>query len=113
MTSAVPSFAVHAMQTLETLRDAMEALAALDDADVDLIDGVLTVEFANGSQLVLNRQEAAAQIWLSSVLGPAHFGYDAATGRWLDDRNGRELRETLAEALTRSTGRSVCADDLA
>lgn len=108
----MPSFAVHSIQTLETFRDTFEALTALEDADIDLIDGVLTIEFEDGAQMIINRQEAASQIWLSSVLGPAHFSYDATQDVWIDDRSGRELRDTLAEALSRSTGHPVSAADL-
>ncbi|MFN4262470.1 MAG: iron donor protein CyaY [Thioalkalivibrionaceae bacterium] len=106
------NFAIQSIQTLEALQEALENISALEDADIDLIDGVLTIEFENGAQLIINRQEAAAQIWLSSILGPGHFGYDAEKNAWINDRDGRELIETLAEALTRSTGQTVTPDDL-
>lgn len=107
-----PSFAVQTDRVLEQLQDRLEALEALEDADIDLIDGVLTVAFDDGGQMILNRQEASRQIWLSSVLGPAHFSFDAERSQWIDDRNGRELTETVAEALEKKTGQAIAAADL-
>ncbi len=101
------SFSVVASRLLEDLMERMEAVEALEDADIDLIDGILTVEFDDGSQIILNRQEAARQIWLVSPLGPAHFGFDAASGQWRDDRGGAPLTDTLERALSAKLGQPV------
>lgn len=101
------SFYVRATEALESLLARMEECSALDDADMDIIDGVLTVEFDDGGQIILNRQEALEQIWLASPLGPAHFTYDNERAVWLDDRTGEELLGVLEQALSRKTGTSV------
>jgi CyaY protein len=61
----------------------------------------MTIEFDDGAQIILNRQEAAQQIWLSSPEGPAHFGYSEEQDSWLDDRNGDDLYATLARVIER------------
>lgn len=94
-----PSFAVFAEQTLDDFYARLSDHPDLGDLDIDLIDGVLTLEFEDGAQMILNRQEAAEQIWLSSPEGPAHFGYDEASGQWQNDRTGETLETTLARVL--------------
>ena len=101
------SFSLHASQTLEDLMGRMEAHDALLDLDMDLADGVLTVVFEDDSRIILNRQEGARQLWMASPLGPAHFGFDPGSGRWIDDKTGEGLIETLERALTLKVGEAI------
>ncbi|WP_018872959.1 iron donor protein CyaY [Thioalkalivibrio sp. ALJ16] len=98
------SFAVFAEQTLDDIQTRLSDQSALDDLDIDLIDGVMTIEFEDGAQMILNRQEAAQQIWLSSPEGPAHFGYSEDEGAWIDDRNGDDLHATLVRVIEQKLG---------
>lgn len=101
------SFALHATQTLEDILDRMSRDDALSDLDFDLIDGVLTIEFDDGGTIILNRQEAAQQLWLASPEGPAHFGYDSQQDAWCNDRTGDTLLDTLNRVLSEQTGESI------
>lgn len=101
------SFAVRVGQVFEGIMERIEAHPALEDLDVDLVDGVLQVEFEDGSQIVVNRQEPLQQIWVASPLGPAHFSFDAVRDAWLDDRTGVTLTETLEKAFSAKLGREV------
>ena len=92
-----PSFAVRAAELLDQILEQLEAVDALEDLEMDLVDGVLTVTFDDGGKLIINRQEATEQIWVASPLGPAHFGFDATEGCWVDDRSGETLVRTLEE----------------
>ncbi len=105
------SFSVRASELLESILERMESQEALEDVDMDLIDGVLTVEFEDATQLIINRQEALQQIWVASPLGPAHFGYDADAGDWLDDRTGEALYTTLGKALGTKMGMPIDLHD--
>lgn len=102
-----PSFAVFAEQTLDDIYARLSDHPDLGDLDIDLIDGVLTLEFEDGAQMILNRQEAAQQIWLSSPEGPAHFGYAEAEGQWQNDRTGETMETTLARVLGGKLGTSI------
>ncbi len=104
-----PSFDLQAEQTLEAIANALEALEALDDTEIDLIDGVLTLEFEDGGQVILNRQSAANQLWMASPDGPAHF--DLVDGEWKNDKTGEELRIALGRALSRKLGQDVKLTD--
>ena len=66
-------FEARARAVLERLMDRIEA-AAGDVWDVDLEDGVLTVELPGGGQYLLNRHAPTGELWLSSpASGAAHF----------------------------------------
>ena len=100
-----PSFDLRAEQTLETIASALEELEALDDTEIDLIDGVLTLEFDDSSQVIINRQAAASQLWMASPDGPAHF--DMHDDGWKNDRNGEDLLLALGKALSRKLSQDI------
>jgi CyaY protein len=84
-----------------------EALGALDGVDVDLADGILTLEFDEGPKVVVNSHSAARQIWVAANLAAAHFSPDAKTGRWFDSKTGEELWDRLRAILTERLGHPV------
>jgi frataxin len=95
-----------------TLRDLQAALedALGDEAEVDLRGGILTVEFDDGRQFVLNKHTPNRQLWLSSpVSGAAHFN-PAGSGAWLATRRGGALNAILAADLSQALGRPVALD---
>lgn len=105
------SFSVQAGEMLETILSQLEAEAACDDLDMDIVDGVLTVEFEDGGQIIINRQEPLRQLWVASPLGPAHFGFDAERGVWVDDKTGVTLMTTLSKALSQKLGQPISLAD--
>jgi len=84
-----------------------EALSALDGVDVDLANGILTLEFDEGPKVVVNSHSAARQIWVAANLAAAHFSPDAKTGRWFDSKTGEELWDRLRSVLTERLGHPV------
>ncbi len=96
-----PEFDALARTTLTGLADRLEA--ALADADVELREGVLTVELADGRQYVINRHAPNRQIWLSSPVSGAHHFY-AAPGGWVSTRGGVTLEALLAAELGLAPG---------
>jgi CyaY protein len=91
---------------LEEVARALEAFDP-DELDFRLADGVLTLEFGDGTRFVLNRQTAADQMWLAAGARAWHYGWDAGRERWVDDRDGHELRTRLAEVVGDQLGRPV------
>jgi len=76
-----------------------KSLGSLDDLDVDLADGILTVEFEEGPKVVINSHSAARQIWVAANLAAGHFSYDPKTSRWFDSKTGQELWDRLDAIL--------------
>jgi CyaY protein len=76
------------------------------DIDVELKQGgVLEVECADGSKIIVNRHLAAREIWLAAKSGGFHFRPN--NGRWIGTRDGEELMVVLARCLSEQTGETV------
>ena len=75
-----------------------------DEVDYSAGDGALTIEFPDDARFVLSRQSATLQIRLAAGAHGWHFNYDLATDRWIDDKDGRDLYERLAESLSEKLG---------
>lgn len=77
--------------------DRLEAALEACDAEIDWTQvgaGVVELEFANGSKIVVNRHAAAREIWVAARSGGFHFRWDGEC--WRDTRDGRELFEALS-----------------
>jgi CyaY protein len=83
----------------------------LDGLDVDAVDfsagdGLLSIEFEDGTRFVLNRQTAARQMWFAAGTRAWHYDWDAAAERWADDRDGHDLHARIAEAVAEKLARA-------
>jgi|SRR5213082_2396566 len=97
-------FAKRADEALERIEAALEASGV--EADVELKEGgVLDIEFADGSRMVINRHGAARELWVAARAGGFHFRWDGAA--WRDTREGTELFAALSKLVSAQSGRSV------
>jgi len=78
-----------------------------DEVDFAETDGVIQLEFADGTRYVLNRQAAANQMWYAAGARAWHYDWDAAQESWADDRDGHDLFENLARTVSDKLGRGV------
>lgn len=86
----------------------IEAQLEACDADIDFEradGGILTIEFANGSKIIVNRHSAAQEIWVAARSGGFHFRPDATT--WIDTRDGEELMTKLSRLASEQAGQSI------
>ena len=89
---------------LERIARAVEETGA--DCDCEPKDsGVLELEFADGSRIVVNRHSAAHQIWVAARSGGYHFRWNGSD--WVDTREGGELLAALSKLVSEQSGRSV------
>jgi iron-sulfur cluster assembly protein CyaY len=89
---------------LERISRALEESGA--DCDWELkAGGVLELEFADGSRMVINRHSAARQIWVAARSGGYHFRHDGE--RWVDTRDGGELFAKLSRQVSEQSGAPV------
>jgi CyaY protein len=80
----------------------------LEDADLDFeqpADGILEIEFDDGSKIVINRHNAAREIWAAARSGGFHFRYDGAA--WRDTRDNTELFAKLSALIAAQGGGAV------
>jgi CyaY protein len=91
----------------DELKKLEHKLGELPEAEVDSTGDVITMEFMDGAKYVINSHRAARQIWLSAEMRAAHYGWDAGSGRWLDDKTGEELYGRIEGALSARLGRPI------
>lgn len=97
-------FESQADATLAALERALDAAGV--DADVLAKGaGLLELEFADGSRMVINRHTAAREIWVAAKQGGFHFR--RAGDGWRDTRDGGELFAALSRLVSAQSGKPV------
>src|SRR5213592_1866959 len=97
-------FAALAEQALSRIETSLEESGV--DADVELKPGgVIEIEYADGSRMIINRHAAAREIWVAARAGGFHFRWDGAA--WRDTREGTELFAALSSLVSAQSGQSV------
>lgn len=91
---------------MHTVLDALDEFDP-DEVDANLAMGVLTMEFADGSRCIMNRQTAAHQIWLAYGAQAWHFDRGPDGDGWVDTKGRGKLEVVLAEVLGGKLGRPV------
>lgn len=79
--------------------------AGLENAELDFetpADGILEIEFDDGSKMVINRHNVAREIWVAARSGGYHFR--PADGGWKDSRDGEDLYVKLARLIAQQGG---------
>jgi CyaY protein len=108
------------MTDLEYLDHAEAALTAVElacdrindetDADVDnqRTGGMITLTFANRSQIVINLQKPLQEIWMAARAGGFHYKFNNGTnqdkGQWLDTKDGSEFFAGLSRYASEQSG---------
>lgn len=77
------------------------------DIDYDTAGGILTLEFANGSQIIINKQAPLTQIWVAARSGGFHFDFDVAAECWRLAASGEELFSCLNRICSEQAGEPV------
>ncbi|MEZ9699640.1 iron donor protein CyaY [Vibrio sp. 10N.261.46.E12] len=88
------------MQNIEEAIDESEA-----DIDYEVTGNVMTLEFENRSQIIINRQEPMKEIWLASKSGGFHF--KLIDDKWICSKTGMELFEMVKEECVKHAGEEI------
>ena len=93
-------FMDRAEQLLQTVEHGCDAINDITDADIDnqRVGGMVTLTFANGSQIVVNLQKPLHEVWLAAKSGGFH--YRCADGFWRDTKTGSEFFADLSRCAT-------------
>lgn len=96
-----------AESALETLEDAIDDLNESTDMDVDAqrVGGMITLVFANKSQIVVNLQKPLHEIWLATQSGGYHYKWSGSA--WLDTKTQAEFWEQLSTDMSEQSGHQV------
>jgi CyaY protein len=84
--------------------------AGLDASEADLdfamaSAGVLEIEFADRSKIIVNRHGAAKEMWVAAKSGGFHYRWDGHA--WRDTRDQSELMSALSQMVSRQAGEPV------
>jgi CyaY protein len=92
-------FVDQCQKTLSMIEAAVEQ-AADDGAEVDFETqgGILEIECADGSKIIVSPHLIARELWVAAKSGGFHFRNDVVEG-WVDTRTGEPLSVRLAEIL--------------
>ena len=85
---------------LAAIENALEAAGA--DIDSDINGGILTLEFFDGSKVIINRQSPLREIWVAAKSGGFHFRFDGAA--WRDTRSNETLDALLTRVIAEQSG---------
>jgi len=75
------------------------------DIDYESVGNVMTLEFEDRSQIIINRQEPMHEIWLASRSGGFHF--KLTDDQWTCSKTGLELMELLKGECEKHAGESI------
>ncbi len=116
MTKIEPTFNMHqiVMTDLEFLDQAEHLLLAVEqacdrlneetDADIDnqRTGGMITLSFANRSQIILNLQKPLHEVWMAAKSGGYH--YKLVEGTWQDTKGQGEFFANLSRYASEQAG---------
>lgn len=86
----------------------IEAGLEASDADLDFAmvsAGVLEIEFADRSKIIVNRHAAAKEMWVAAKSGGFHYRWDGSV--WRDTRDNSELMAALSKLVSAQAGEPV------
>ncbi|GAB3630084.1 iron donor protein CyaY [Pandoraea terrae] len=83
--------------------------AAVEDSGADMdcerSGNVLTLEFDDGSKIIVNLQTPMSEIWVAARSGGFHYRLQG--DQWRDTRDNSELFEALSRFATQQAGEPV------
>jgi CyaY protein len=89
---------------LKQIETALEASGV--DLDFAMVSaGVLEIEFADRSKIIVNRHGAAKEMWIAARSGGFHFRWDGDA--WRDTRDNTELMAVLSALASAQAGEPV------
>ncbi|MFD2179187.1 iron donor protein CyaY [Veronia pacifica] len=75
------------------------------DIDYETTGNVMTLEFEDRSQVIINRQEPMQEIWLASKSGGYHFAY--RDEQWVCTRTNTLFMDMVKQECSKHAGEDV------
>ena len=92
--------------TLMAIEEALEQQEI--EIDYETVSGILTLEFADHSKIVINRQPAVKQLWIAAKSGGFHLNYDPAQMTWvLETDSSLDVAQLLSRLCSEQSGENV------
>lgn len=88
---------------LQNIEEAIDESGA--DIDYEVTGNVMTLEFEDRSQIIINRQEPMHEIWLASKSGGFHF--KLIEDKWTCSKTGLELMTMVKEECEKHASEDI------
>lgn len=89
--------------TLARIEEAIESSGA--DIDYETASGILTLEFEDGSKIIINRQGATQELWVAARSGGFHYRW--TDGTWRNTRDDSEFMAALSGFASQQAGEPI------
>ncbi|MDR7094426.1 iron donor protein CyaY [Hydrogenophaga laconesensis] len=80
-----------------------------DDTDADIdnqrVGGMITLTFANRSQIVVNLQKPLHEVWMAARAGGFHYRFDGSV--WMDTKGQGEFFAHLSRCASEQSGQPL------
>lgn len=102
-----PEFMDRADALLKAVEACCDRINDETDADVDnqRTGGMVTLTFANGSQIVINQQKPLHEIWLATKAGGYHYRW--VNSQWSDTKGQGEFFSALSRNASLQAGQDL------
>jgi CyaY protein len=92
---------------LLTVEAACDRINELSNVDIDnqRTGGMVTLTFANRSQIIINLQKPLHEVWMAARAGGFHYKFSA--DRWLDTKDGSEFFSTLSRCASEQAAQTL------
>ncbi len=97
----------HAERLLALVESSCDRINDETDADIDnqRVGGMVTLTFANRSQIIINLQKPLQEVWLAARSGGYHYKFDGA--HWMDTKGQGEFWQSLSRYASEQSGQAL------
>ncbi len=102
-----PEFMDRAEQLLASVEACCDGINDTTEADIDnqRVGGMVTLSFANRSQIIINLQKPLHEVWMAAKSGGYHYKFDSA--QWLDTKGTGEFFAHLSRDASAQAGQTL------
>lgn len=96
-----------AENALKAIESGCDRLNEESDVDIDnqRTGGMITLTFANRSQIIINLQKPLQEIWMAAKAGGFHYKFEGA--QWVDTKGAGELFAHLSRYASEQAGQEL------
>ena len=97
----------HAEKALTAIELACDRINDTSDADIDnqRTGGMITLTFANRSQIIINLQKPLQEIWMAAKAGGFHYKFNS--NKWLNTKDSSEFFAALTQYASEQSGQKT------
>ena len=102
-----PEFMDRAESLLRRIEASCDRINDATDADIDnqRVGGMVTLSFANGTQIIVNLQKPLHEVWMAAKAGGFHYKFDGT--RWVDTKGNGEFFANLTRYAGEQAGQAL------